>query len=125
MMIRREREGFVLVIGSAFVPPAAQRKKRLGIPWEKTETEILGEKYRNTGQKYRNTVAEIQKQWGINSEIMGQKYRNADNCSQRKKDWVVKKKERVIQRGKLSIIAKSKFTFCETENGAKGKNSEF
>ena len=37
-------EGFVLIIGSAFVPAAAQRKKRLGIPRERTETEI--QKYR-------------------------------------------------------------------------------
>ena len=30
----------MLIIGSAFVPAAAQRKKRLGIPRERTETEI-------------------------------------------------------------------------------------
>ena len=30
----------MLIIGSAFVPAATQRKKRLGIPRERTETEI-------------------------------------------------------------------------------------
>ena len=44
----------MLIIGSAFVPAAAQRKKRLGIPRERTETEIqLGKFFLLKIQKYR------------------------------------------------------------------------
>ena len=102
-------------------PLGENRDRNTGREIQKYWAEIQKYRGRNTeaiGQKYRDNGAEIQKKWDINTK-------NADTCSQRKRDLVVKRKERVIQRGKLSIIAKFKFTFFETENGDKGKYFEF